>query len=383
MFERDDYDAIIVGARCAGAGTALQLARRGLRVLAVDRSAYGSDTVSTHALMRGAVMQLARWGVLESIVAAGTPASRRTTFHYGETSRPIAVEPDEWVDALYAPRRQVLDAVLVDAARAAGAEVHHRCRVTGLERDRRDQVCGVTLADESGAPHTVRAPLVIGADGVRSGVARMVGAPTVRSGAHGTTGLYSYFEGLGVEGTHWYNAPGALAGAIPTNGGLTLVFVLLPPERFIGRRAPRQADFDQALRVHFPALAAGVRSGRQVTGLRVSPATTGFLRRAHGPGWALVGDAGYFKDPCTAHGITDALRDAELLAEAIVAGRPSRYEEGRNELSLPLARITDRIASFDWTLGELQELHRALSKAMRPELASLRELEATLLARAG
>ncbi|MFO1026115.1 MAG: hypothetical protein U1E70_13070 [Acetobacteraceae bacterium] len=79
----------------------------------------------------------------------------------------------------------------------------------------------------------------------------------------------------------------------------------------------------------------------------------GFLRQASGPGWALVGDAGYFRDPITAHGITDALRDAELLARAVVTGRPEEYATVRNELSLPLFDVTDAIAAFDWSVEEV------------------------------
>src|SRR5215831_12691096 len=119
------YDAVIIGARCAGAATALLLARSGAKVLVVDRQAYGSDTMSTHALMRGAVLQLNRWGLIPEIAAAGTPAIRSTTFHYGGEAFRVALKPDHGVECLFAPRRTVLDRLLVDAAREAGAEVRH------------------------------------------------------------------------------------------------------------------------------------------------------------------------------------------------------------------------------------------------------------------
>src|SRR5262245_38378596 len=119
------YDAVIVGARCAGAATALLLARAGAKVLVVDRQAYGSDTMSTHARMRGGGLQLKRWGVIPELVAAGTPPIRSTTFHYGDEAIRVDLKPDHGVDRLFAPRRTVLDPLLVDAARDAGAEVRH------------------------------------------------------------------------------------------------------------------------------------------------------------------------------------------------------------------------------------------------------------------
>ena len=127
-----DYDVVIVGARAAGAATAVLLARQGMRVLVVDRDRYGTDTLSTHALMRGGVLLLSRWGLLDQIVDAGTPAIRRTTFYYGAETVSVAIKPSPGVDALYAPRRTLLDRVLVDAAVAAGAEVRFGVTVTGL-----------------------------------------------------------------------------------------------------------------------------------------------------------------------------------------------------------------------------------------------------------
>src|SRR5215831_9006771 len=150
------YDAVIIGARCAGAATALLLARSRAKVLVVDRQAYGSDTMSTHALMRGAVVQLKRWGLIPSVVAAGTPAIRSTTFHYGDEAIRIDIKPDHGVDCLFAPRRTVLDRLLVDAAREAGAEVRHGIALAALQFSSEARVIGATLRDASGACTTVR-----------------------------------------------------------------------------------------------------------------------------------------------------------------------------------------------------------------------------------
>lgn len=137
------YDVVVVGARPAGAATAMVLARAGLRVLVVDRSRYGADTLSTHALLRGGVLQLARWGLLNEVIAAGTPPVQRSVFHYGEERIEVPIRPAAGVDALYAPRRTVLDPILVDAARDAGAEVRFGLTVTGLCRDGTGRVTGV------------------------------------------------------------------------------------------------------------------------------------------------------------------------------------------------------------------------------------------------
>src|SRR5512132_143237 len=159
---RTGWDAVVVGARVAGASTALLLARAGLRVLVVDRARRGSDTLSTHALMRGGVLQLRRWGVLDRVVATGAPPVRRVTFHYGRETTPVSLKPYAGVEALYAPRRTVLDAVLADAAEDAGAQLRFGLAVTDLARDGAGRVVGVTLSDHGGATWTERTPLVVG-----------------------------------------------------------------------------------------------------------------------------------------------------------------------------------------------------------------------------
>src|SRR5262245_16251873 len=129
------YDVIVVGARVAGASTAMLLARQGLRVLVVDRDRYGADTLSTHALMRGSVFLLSRWGVLDRVMEAGTPPIRQTRFDYGSESVTVNIKPSSGVEALYAPRRTVLDRMLADAAEAAGAEIRYGLSVIGMLRD--------------------------------------------------------------------------------------------------------------------------------------------------------------------------------------------------------------------------------------------------------
>ncbi|MCZ7677690.1 MAG: NAD(P)/FAD-dependent oxidoreductase [Sandaracinaceae bacterium] len=365
----------MVGARCAGATTAMLLARRGLRVLAIDRAPYGSDTLSTHALMRAGVLQLQRFGLAGALDAAGTPKIRLATFHYAGASVPVPIQPSGRVEALYAPRRTVLDALLVDAARAAGAEVRHGVSLVRLLRDERGRVTGATVRTAQGRVTDVRAGLVVGADGVRSAVARLVGAAAYRTGRHACALVYGHFDGLALDGNHFFYELGASAGAFPTNEGRAAVFVATPVPRF---REEARADlggyFDRALREAAPELAAALAESAGSGPLRGFPGQPGYLRQAHGPGWALVGDAGYFRDPLTAHGMTDALRDAELLARAPPAGRTPRsprYQETRDEVSADFFEVTDAIASFAWDLDTVSRHHRALSRAMKAENALL------------
>jgi flavin-dependent dehydrogenase len=369
------YDAVVVGARAAGAATAMLLARRGLRVLAVDRGAYGADTLSTHALMRAGVLQLVRWGLLDRIEAAGTPPVRRTVFHYVDEVVDVPIKPRDGVPALFAPRRTVLDRVLVDAAALSGATLRHRVRVVELLRGSGGRVEGVRLVNEDGGARNVRAGIVIGADGLRGVVAALAGAPVTRRGRHATANVYGYWSDLEVEGYHWYWGTGAAAGAIPTNGEQVLLFASVAPSRFAREfRGDVPGAYRRALAEVAPDLAERLPGARLLSALHGSPGDKGYLRRPWGPGWALVGDAGYFKDPLTAHGISDALRDAELLARAVARGGDAAladYEAARDELSRELFEATEAIASLEWDNARLKGLHRDLSDAMKREVAAL------------
>lgn len=375
-----DYDVVIVGARCAGAATAMLLARRGLRVLVIDRGRYGSDTVSTHALMRAGVVQLSRWGVLDGIRAAGTPVVRSTSFHYGDEVVEVQIKPQNDIDGLYAPRRTVIDRVLVDAARRAGAEVAFETELVDLVRAGNGRVCGVRLRDGHERERQVSAELVIGADGVRSTVARLVNAGYYRKGRHATGVIFTYWSGTGFVGYHWYYRTGVSAGAIPTNGGLTCIFASVPQRLFRETlRRGSDAGYRHVLRECGSDLAAIVERSERVEKYRGFAGEVGFFRQSFGPGWALVGDAGYFKDPLTAHGITDAFIDAELLARAAATGTETAlagYQSARDRLAVAHFEVTDAVASFEWDLPKVQQLHRALSDEMKTE-----SLEVTLFDR--
>jgi len=368
---KPSYDVVIVGARCAGAATAMLLARAGLDVLVVEQGAYGADTLSTLALMRMGVLQLSRWGLLDAIRAMGTPRIETTTFHYGDQAVQIRIKPRDGVDGLYAPRRTLLDPLLADTARASGADIAYHVRLNDLRRNVDGRVTGVVV--ESGAlARSIAATTVIGADGVHSTVATRVGAEPYRVGAHVGAAIYTLASHLELDGGyHWHYTNRASVGVIPTNGGETLVFAGAGRQRFMrDLRFDLAAGFHEILRDTAPSVAAAMRTA-SVGSYRGFAGHPGFLRPAWGPGWALVGDAGYFKDPITAHGISDALRDAELVARAVLSGTDEAladYQAVRDELSLPLFTITDEIASFDWDLPRLQALHKSLSDEMTREV---------------
>lgn len=370
-FARDRYDAVVIGGRCAGAATAMLLARGGAKVLMIDREARGADTLSTHALMRPAVVQLQRWGVLPALIAAGTPAAKRITFRYGDEAIPVDVKPRDGVEGLYAPRRRLLDRVLVDAAAAAGVEIRFGASLEAVKTDGAGRVRGAHLRDRSGRYATVRANIVIGADGRNSTLAAQVGAEVYARAEQRTATVYGYFAGVENTGFQWHYQPGFAAGALPTNDGLHCVFAGVRPERYkelFG--ADPLAGLMRLLAKTDPALAQAFYAAGPQDGIKRFPGAPGHLRQSHGPGWALVGDAGYFKDPVTAHGITDALLDAERLAAAVLRGGDAalaQYQAERDRFARPLLSLTDQVAALDWDLEQIKRLHGELSACMKAE----------------
>jgi 2-polyprenyl-6-methoxyphenol hydroxylase-like FAD-dependent oxidoreductase len=365
-------DVLVVGARAAGASTAMLLARRGARVMMVDRSAYGSDTLSSHALMRGAVDRLHRWGLLARVWDAGTPVIRRAVFGYGTDELALDVSAADGVPGLAAPRRTVLDPILVDAAVDAGAAVRHGTALVRVLRDATGRVCGARLRDEAGT-FTVSCDLLVGADGLHSGVARQVGAPVTRTGAHASAYVLRYVRDLDApdDAYQWRYGVRSGAGVVPTNDATWCVFAAMPPDRFATGRADLDHLMRTVLREVDGDLARRIERSTPAGPLRSWPGTIGRFRRPQGHGWTLVGDAGYFKDPFAAHGISDALRDAELLCDAVTTGDLTAYEARRDALSAPLFEALERVASYELELGELPDLHVTMARAMRDEELAL------------
>jgi 2-polyprenyl-6-methoxyphenol hydroxylase-like FAD-dependent oxidoreductase len=276
----DSYDAVVIGARCAGSATAMLMARAGMRVLLLDRIDRGRDTLSTHALMRAAVLQLDRWRLLPRIVAAGTPPITATTFHYGDL-----VDTVDLAAPLYAPRRTVLDAVLFGAAQQDGVHCCVGAEVTDVSRDDGGRVRGVTARFRGTGSERFAAPIVVGADGLRSTLARFVEAAAVYRGRAASAIVYGYWPRPDATGYDWFYRPGVSAGIIPTNDGEACVWVGLPAARFaVERRLGLEELFVRVLGEAAPE-AAGAFPARSRRGrLRGFPGVPAVLRHATGAG---------------------------------------------------------------------------------------------------
>jgi flavin-dependent dehydrogenase len=362
------YDVIVVGARCAGAPTAMLLARRGHSVLLVDRGFFPSDMpMSTHLLWPPAVLRLERWDLLDRVVASGCPPISTYEFDMGGFTLVGSPPAVEGVSEAYSPRRYLLDGVLVEAAVAAGAELRERFTIEDLVvADGR--VTGIRGRGVRGTTLTETARLVVGADGPRSIVARRVGAPIYNSHPVLQGTCWTYWSGVPTSTFEVYPRDYRCAYAWRTADGLTLVGVNWIAADFARLGTDAEAGYFDVLEATGPDLAAGCRAGRREE--RWSRGCVpSFFRRPYGPGWALVGDAGYTKDPCTAAGITDAFRDAELLASAIHDGlsghRPmeaalAEYERQRNLIAGPFYDFICELATFTPPPPEMARLFAAL-----------------------
>jgi 2-polyprenyl-6-methoxyphenol hydroxylase-like FAD-dependent oxidoreductase len=306
------YDVIIVGARCAGSPLAIMLARRGLSVCLVDRASFPSDTPSTHGIQPPGVKILDRLGVMDRLLEVTRPIEDGVVA-FDE----IRIEVRGVARILGAPmlnlRRVTLDAILLDAAAAAGADVHTATNVTGLLRTAAGRVAGV---ETSAGP--LRAPLVVGADGAHSTVARLTGAAEYHRTAARRVFLWSYFEGVDPEERRvWLGSIGNDSFlASPTDAGLFLAAVVVPIERREELRRARERGYAEGI-AGWPELDDQLAGARRVGPVRMMSRWHGYFREATGPGWVLLGDAGHFKDPTPGQGIADALRQAEALAPAV------------------------------------------------------------------
>ena len=361
------YDAIVVGARCAGSPTAMLLARRGYDVLLVDRAAFPSDTVSTHYVHQPGVASLARWGLLGRVAASNCPPVRRQTFDVGQVAFAGTPPPADGVGDAFAPRRTVLDRILIEAAVEAGAELRERFTVEDVAVED-GRVVGIRGRQGGGRSTVERARIVVGADGVHSLVALRVGASFTDARPARTCAYYTYWDDAAVDGVELYPRPGRMVITGPTNDGQRIVTVFWPNELFREVRADVERAFGDAVELA-PALAERLRAGRRGSPFRGTQHLPFFLRKPFGPGWALVGDAGYHKDPITAAGITDAFRDAELLADAIDAGLSGRaalddalagYERERDARSRSMYELTYRFASLEPPPADEQRLFAGL-----------------------
>jgi 2-polyprenyl-6-methoxyphenol hydroxylase-like FAD-dependent oxidoreductase len=353
-----DYDVVVVGARCAGSPAAMLLARQGYRVLLVDRMTFPSDMMSSHFIPAYGVTRLMRWGLWQRLLATGCPPVSRITSDWGTVRLTGTPTPYEGVTSLgVCPRRYILDAMLLDAATDAGAEVEQAFTVTGLIRADDGRVNGIVGRRGGGAEVRVSARFVVGADGMRSLVAREVDAGEYWTIPSLTVTYLTYFADLPMDDglvIHW--RPGRCVPAIPTHDGLTVVLCGWPHDEWRTYRSDIEKHFfDTVSTQASPEFAERMRDARRVERFRGTHHVPNFFRTPFGPGWALVGDAGYHKDPVTAMGIADAFRDVEHLTtalhEALSGQRPEAealadYERRRNADAEPLYRHTVEQAQY-------------------------------------
>jgi flavin-dependent dehydrogenase len=354
------YDAIVVGARCAGAATAMLMAREGLDVLLVDRATFPSEIPHGHLIHRHGPRRLAEWGLLDDLVATGTPPITSETIHHGDFPLTGSDMSVDGVPAAIGPRRAALDELLVRAAADAGAEVREGFAVHELTGDG-DRVTGLRGRDVRGGARVVeRAAVVIGADGRNSSIARAVQAPALVSEPTVSCWYFSYWSGVPDRGLEIHAREGQAIFAFPTGDDLLAVFVAWPIGRLPLVRADVETEFLTALEIA-PELGARVRAGCREERFYGAAQLPNFVRVPQGPGWALVGDAGCHKDPFMALGICDALRDAELLAETLAGERPlSEYEERRNEATFADFGENLAMGRLDAPLPPLLEVRAAL-----------------------
>ena len=314
-----NYDAIIVGARCGGAPLAMLLARAGHRVLLVDRMAFGSDIMSTHYVKRAGASLLNEWGLLDELKAIGTPAIEKLNFHIDDIHLAGRAPPHNGVATDFTPRRFYLDKILIDAAIAAGVEAREKFTVKELVFDG-DRVVGIKGSEKGGAVVTERAQVVVGADGVRSFVADSVAAEHVVDAGILTCGHYAYYSGMRESSSeaslHILTDERRFYITFPTNDDLDMVFLFWPTEMAECVRADLDSAFAESLKL-VPALESRIKSATRETRISGSHLLYNFFRKAHGPGWALVGDAALHRDPITAQGITNAFNHAAILAEEL------------------------------------------------------------------
>ena len=360
------YDVIIVGARCAGSPTAMLLARKGYRVLVVDRATFPSDTVSTHVVHPLGVAALARWGLIDRLTVTGCPPIHTYTFDFGPFT--IAGSPGtNYAPVAYCARRTVLDKLLVDAAAEAGAEIREGFTVEEvLIEDER--VVGIKGRSKGGEAMTERARLVIGADGRYSVVAEAVRPEQYNERPPLLAAYYTYWSDLPIDGRFetYIRARRGFAAA-PTHDGLTLTVGGWPHAEFERNKKDVEGNFLKMFDLA-PEFAERVRGAKRAAPF-AGAAVTNYFRKPYGPGWTLVGDAGYNKDPITAQGISDAFRDAEHCAMALdqtfTGARSfddamSEWQRARDRHVLPMYEFTCQLATLEPPPPQMQQLFRAI-----------------------
>ena len=360
------FDAIVVGARCAGSPTGMLLARKGYKVLVVDRATFPSDTVSTHILHPLGVEALSRWGLLDRLTATGCPPIHTYCFDFGPFT--IAGVPGtSEAPVAYCPRRTILDELLVDAAAKSGVEVREGFTVEQvLIEDGR--AVGIKGRSRHGVLSSSARRLVVGADGRRSMVAEAVRPEQYDEKPPLLAGYYTYWSGLPIDGRfETYIRDRRGFAVAPTHDGLTMIIVGWPYAEFQENKKDIEGNYLRTIELA-PGFAERFRGARREAPF-AGAAVPNYFRKPYGPGWALVGDAGYNQDFITGQGIIDAFRDAELCAAALDAAfsgagrsmtRWATISATRDARVKAMYEFTCQLATLEPPPPELQQLLAAI-----------------------
>jgi len=366
------HDAIVVGARCAGSPIAMLLARAGYDVLVVDRASFPSDTLSTHYITPEGTASLAAWGLLDRVVAAGAPLITTTRIQMGSTAMPVA---DRDGPPAVCPRRTLLDKLLVDAAREAGAEVREGFSVRELTFDG-ERVTGIRGQGADGKEVAESAKIVIGADGKNSFVAKSVNAPEYQVVAGTTCGYYSYWTGVETPGCEVTVADGRGLFVFQSNDGQVCIGMERPASEFATWKKDIEGELMRQIAIASPNLAERMKGAKRVEKMQGAVMLPNFYRKPFGPGWALAGDAGFHKDPIMGQGITDAFRDATMLTDALKEAWSGKqemdaalagYEAARNAATAMMYQITNMICA---DLNPSPQLQMMMQMGMEQQMAA-------------
>lgn len=369
----EHFDVIIAGGRIAGSALAVHLVRAGLSVLVLDRSEMPSDTPSTHTVQE--LSALGRLGLFTALRGTGAPVMMRTTLWIDD----LNLSADHPALPRVSVRRVTLDGLLADAARRAGADVRYGHKVADVSR-RDGRVCGIRYQGPDGAPRSATCSLVVGADGRSSTIARRVGARRYNVTWNERGAVWRYFSGMPSPAEFYFCRRGdALLLAAPCDEGLTMLAVQPALAQTSAFRAPGMVE-ESFLRHAAPwgdgdmrwdkLLAGAVPHGAPHMMLRYAC----FFRESAGPGWALLGDAGHVKDAVTGQGISDALRQAESLAERIVAGWGAdtsleaalyRWWRNRDRRALPMYWLSQDMGRAGVTPAVYQAFFRQIAGSER------------------
>lgn len=356
MHERTDV--VIVGSRCSGAAAAIAFAQRGRDVIALDGASFPSDTLSTHLFFPHHWAELELLGARDRVLQLGAPLHTRAGLAAPGVDVVGAFDTERGQASGSCVRRPGLDLALVETARAAGADVRERTRVTDLLRDPRGRVTGVRYRGRDGAEGTITAKLVVGADGRRSTVARLVGTTEHHRWENQRMMAYAYYEDgrddLRNLAMQWRYGDD-LVTVFPCDGGQLVALQMPPVARAEQFRDDSEAAFLDTIR-RVPPFCDRLRGCTRVGRVRVSYSHPSYFRHSQGPGWALPGDAGHFKDPVTAQGIRDALRFGRLLGETAAAhlddptaldAALAAWENDRDEQCLPMYQWANLLGRDD------------------------------------